>query len=58
MAMASLWLASWIPAYSSGVSVGIRRSNCSSEVMRFLSCQAQLFQSESGTFRQNPRPGE
>src|SRR2546430_13997070 len=58
MARASFVLASLAPAYSSGVSVGISRWSCSSEVMRFLSCQRQLFQSASGTFRQKPRPAD
>src|SRR5882724_9441692 len=58
MASASLWFASFAPATSSGVSVGIRRFNCSSDVMRFLSCQRQSFQSESGTLDQNPRPAD
>src|ERR1043166_9071352 len=56
MARASLVLASWVPAYSSGVSEGIKRCNCSSDVMRCLSCQRQLFQSASGTSDQKPRP--
>src|SRR6266536_6726375 len=58
MASASLWLASFVPAYSSGVSVGIKRCNCSNVVMRCLSCQCQLFQSESETSCQKPRPAE
>ena len=56
MAIASLVLASLVPANSSGVSVGSRRWSCSSEVMRCLSCQCQSFQSRSETSAQNPLP--
>src|ERR1041384_515788 len=56
MARASLALASCVPAFSSGVSEGISRCNCSSEVIRCLSCQRQSFQSASGTSDQKPRP--
>ena len=58
MASASLVLASFAPANSSGVSVGISRCNCSGVVMRCLSCQCQSFQSASDTSRQKPRPAE
>src|ERR1043165_8147227 len=56
MARASLVLARRVPAYSSGVSVGINRSSCPSDVIRCLSCQRQSFQSESLTSDQKPRP--
>src|SRR5207253_8846997 len=58
MARASFVLASLVPAYSSGVSDGISRWSCSSEVMRCLSCQQQLFQSASETSDQKPRPAD
>src|SRR5438046_4085152 len=58
MARASFVLASLVPAYSSGVSDGISRWSCSSEVMRCLSCQRQLFQSMSETSDQKPRPAD
>src|SRR2546423_11198319 len=58
MARASFVLAILVPAYSSGVSDGISRWSCSSEVMRCLSCQRQLFQSASGTSGQKPRPAD
>src|SRR3954452_11707013 len=58
MARASLEFASNVPACSSGVRVGINRWSCSKEVMRFLSCQRQSFQSASGTWLQKPRPAE
>src|ERR1044071_1200927 len=58
MARASLVLASRVPAYSSGVNAGISFCSCSSEVMRCLSCQRQLFQSASATSDQKPRPAD
>src|SRR5437762_3322618 len=58
MARASLAFANFVPAYSSGVSVGISRCSCSRRVMRFFSCHCQLFQSRSATSLQNPRPAE
>ena len=58
MASESLSFDSAAPATSSGVSVGINRCNCSTEVIRCLSCQRQSFQSFSGTSAQKPRPAE
>jgi len=37
---------------------GMSRCNCSGVVMRCWSCQRQLFQSESETSCQKPRPAE
>src|SRR5437879_3769547 len=56
MASASFVLASWVPAYSSGLRAGISRWSWSRDVMRCLSCQRQLFHSASGTSDQKPRP--
>src|SRR4026208_1329707 len=58
IARASLVLASCVPAYSSGVSVGIRRVNWLRDVMRFLSCHVQLFQSLWEMSAQNPLPAD
>src|SRR3569833_773940 len=58
MASASLWFASFAPANSSGVSVGLCRCYCSAVVIRFLSCQCQSFQSASETLLQKPRPAD
>src|SRR5580693_5664838 len=58
MPRASLWLASLAPASSSGVSVGKKRSSCSTVVMRCFNCQRQSFQSASGTSCQKPRPAD
>ena len=41
-----------------GVSVGISFCNCESDNMRFFNCHCQLFQSDSGTSLQKPRPAE
>src|SRR5215510_3051284 len=54
MAIASLEFARIVPARSSGVSVGRNFSNCSTVVIRFLSCHLQSFQSSSETWFQKP----